>query len=140
MIAWAGLKRVGSTAVRCGCGGGRARYVGGGGGRLAVEGIFSCAVMPLRLATLIGAALFAVAAAYGGYALSMKLLYNESPAGFTALVVLLVMLSGVQLLFLGVLGEYLGRIYRESKGRPVFVVDRVVGEDAAREDAGAAEE
>jgi len=134
--AWAGFRQIGIPVERRPRMAGTPKYTLKGLIRLAADGIFSFSVMPLRLATLIGAALFAVAAAYGGYALSMKLLYDESPAGFTALVVLLVMLSGVQLLFLGVLGEYLGRIYRESKGRPVFVVDRVVGEDAAGEDAG----
>lgn len=138
--AWAGFRQIGVPVERLPRLRGTPKYTLKGLIRLAADGIFSFSVMPLRLATLIGALLFAVSAVYGGYAMSMKLLYDESPAGFTALVVLLVMLSGVQLLFLGVLGEYMGRIYRESKGRPVFVVDRLVGEDSAGEGSAPAEE
>jgi hypothetical protein len=51
------------------------------------------------------------------------------PAGFTASLLVLTFLSGVQLLFLGVIGEYLGRIYGEAKGRPPYVVADVIGGD-----------
>ena len=134
--AWAGFRQIGVPVKRNPRLHGAPKYTVRALIRLAADGLFSFSVVPLRLAALLGVLLFSLAAAYGSYALAMKLLYDESPAGFTALVVLLVMLSGVQLLFLGVLGEYLGRIYRESKGRPVFVVDRVVHKGSAADREG----
>jgi dolichol-phosphate mannosyltransferase len=61
------------------------------------------------------------------YALYVKLALNQSPRGFTALVLVVTFLSGLQLLVLGVMGEYLGRVYEEVKGRPLYVVDRIIG-------------
>ena len=55
-----------------------------------------------------------------------KVFRGRSPTGFTALIVAIALLSGVQLLVLGVIGEYLGRVYDEAKGRPLYVVGRIV--------------
>jgi hypothetical protein len=60
-----------------------------------------------------------------------KLVLHKSPQGFTALLLLITFLSGVLLFFLGVIGEYVGRIYEESKGRPLYVVSRIVGGSSA---------
>jgi hypothetical protein len=60
------------------------------------------------------------------YSVYAKLVLDQSPKGFTALFVAITFLAGVQLLFLGVIGEYLGRVYEEVKGRPLYVVDRLV--------------
>ena len=60
----------------------------------------------------------------------MRVVLGRSPVGFTALILVLTFFSGVQLLFLGVIGEYLGRVYEETKGRPRYVVDRKVGRPA----------
>jgi glycosyltransferase involved in cell wall biosynthesis len=59
------------------------------------------------------------------YAVYVRLL-GRSPPGFTALIVAVTLLSGIQLLFLGVIGEYLGRVYEETKGRPNYVISRIV--------------
>jgi len=61
------------------------------------------------------------------YSLYAKLVLHQSPRGFTALVLVVTFLSGLQLLFLGLIGEYLGRVYEEVKGRPLYIVDRVIG-------------
>ena len=58
-----------------------------------------------------------------------KLAYDRSPQGFTALLLVITFVSGVLLFFLGIIGEYIGRIYEEVKGRPLYIVDRVVGHD-----------
>ena len=57
----------------------------------------------------------------------MRLLHGATPPGFTALIAAIVFLAGVQLVFLGLLGEYLGRTFEQVKGRAVYVVERVVG-------------
>jgi hypothetical protein len=52
---------------------------------------------------------------------------KQSPQGFTALLVAITFLSGIMLFFLGIIGEYVGRIYEETKARPQYVVGRIVG-------------
>jgi glycosyltransferase involved in cell wall biosynthesis len=79
------------------------------------------------MATMIG--LFAVmgASAFGAYSLYAKIFWDQSPAGFTSTILAIIFLSGVQLLVLGILGEYLGRIYEEVKQRPRYIVRRLIG-------------
>jgi hypothetical protein len=61
------------------------------------------------------------------YALYYRFILDKSPQGFTALIAAITFLSGVLLFFLGVIGEYVGRIYEETKGRPKYIVERVAG-------------
>ncbi len=95
--------------------------------QLASDGIFAFSTVPLRVAAMIG--LWAVAASmiFALYAVYARFVLNQAPRGFTALVFLITFLSGLNLVFLGVLGEYVGRVYEEVKGRPLYVVDRVIG-------------
>jgi len=95
--------------------------------KLASDGIFAFSVVPLRAATLVGAVAVAVSALYALYSVYAKFALNQAPKGFTALVFMLTFLSGVLLFFLGVIGEYVGRVYEEIKARPLYVVDRTVG-------------
>ena len=75
----------------------------------------------------------AAASLYALYAIFQRLFLGTSPQGFTALIVAITFFAGVQLLFLGLIGEYLGRVYDEAKGRPHFVVtDTVRGRRRAR--------
>jgi dolichol-phosphate mannosyltransferase len=66
---------------------------------------------------------------FSAYAVYVRIAVGQVPAGFTASLVIMTFLSGVQLLFLGVIGEYLGRVYGEAQGRPPYVVARVTGGD-----------
>jgi dolichol-phosphate mannosyltransferase len=77
---------------------------------------------------LLGAFAVAASSLYALYSLYVKLALNQSPRGFTALVLVVTFLSGLQLVFLGVMGEYLGRVYEEVKGRPLYVVERIIGD------------
>ena len=79
------------------------------------------------MASFAGLGALSVACCYLLYALYARFVLNESPAGFTALIFFIVFLSGVQMLFLGLIGEYLGRIYEETKRRPLYIVSRIVG-------------
>ncbi len=98
---------------------------------LAIEGITSFSTAPLRVSTVIGA-LFAVAAMiYGGFIMVRTIVFGVDLPGYASVFVAVVFMGGVQLLSLGVLGEYVGRIYMESKQRPVYVVRAVVERAAA---------
>jgi hypothetical protein len=80
----------------------------------------------LRAAWIFGACVSGLAALYALWAVFQRLFLDTSPQGFTALIVAITFFAGVQLLFLGLIGEYLGRVYDEAKGRPNFVVTEVV--------------
>ncbi len=97
--------------------------------KLAVDGVCSFSIVPLRAAAVTGLVAIAGSLAFSVYAVYVRFAVGHVPAGFTASLVIMTFLSGVQLLFLGVIGEYLGRVYGEAKGRPPYVVARVMGGD-----------
>lgn len=94
--------------------------------RLAFDGIFAFSMAPLRAASVLGLLTIVGSVLFAAYAIYVRLFLGKSPPGFTALIVTITLLSGIQLLFLGVIGEYLGRVYEETKGRPHYVIGRVV--------------
>ncbi len=92
-------------------------------GQLAIEGITSFSTAPLRLATWVGLAAAGVSFAYGAFVLLKALLYGDPVRGYPTLILVVLFLGGVQLLALGVIGEYLGRNYAESKQRPLYFIE-----------------
>lgn len=123
---WVGFRQTGIIVERAQRYAGSSKYDGVKLLRLALDGMFAFSVVPLRAATVVGFVAITAAAGFAAYALYARLVLHQSPAGFTALTVAIVFLSGVQLLFLGIIGEYLGRVYEEVKGRPLYLVDRVI--------------
>lgn len=93
---------------------------------LAWTGITSFSVLPLRLASLTGVILALIAFAYGAVVIIDTLFFHESIPGWPTVVASMMFFAGVQLLFIGVLGEYLARVYDEVKGRPPYIVAEVV--------------
>lgn len=93
---------------------------------LAWTGITGFSVLPLRLASLIGAILAIIAFAYGAIVVIDTLFFHESVPGWPTVVASMMFFAGVQLLFIGVLGEYLARVYDEVKGRPPYIVAEVI--------------
>jgi glycosyltransferase involved in cell wall biosynthesis len=91
--------------------------------QLAVEGITSFSTAPLKLATWTGLAASLLAFVYGLWVLGKAMLYGDPVHGYPSLMVVILFLGGVQLLALGVIGEYLGRSYAESKQRPLYFVE-----------------
>jgi polyisoprenyl-phosphate glycosyltransferase len=98
----------------------------------AVQGIFSFSKLPLRLATLFGAAAALIGALYGAYVVADFFVAGRVVPGWTSLLALVAFLGGVQLIFMGVIGEYIGLIFDEVKQRPIYLVDRAYGELGAR--------
>nr|WP_171972120.1 glycosyltransferase family 2 protein [Vibrio panuliri] len=92
---------------------------------LAVDGITSFSIRPLRLATFFGALIASGAFVYGVVIIAQTLLWGNDVTGYPSMMVVLLALGGIQLLSIGVLGEYIGRIFIESKQRPLFLVDSV---------------
>lgn len=93
---------------------------------LAWTGITSFSVLPLRLASLTGVTLALLAFAYGTLVIIDKLFFHESVPGWPTVVASMMFFAGVQLLFIGILGEYLARVYDEVKARPPYIVSHVI--------------
>ena len=89
---------------------------------LSIDGLTAFSVAPLRIATMLGLMLAATAFVYGGQIVYETLVYGEKVPGYPSLFVGVMVLGGVQLIMLGVVGEYIGKILYEIKGRPVYFV------------------
>lgn len=89
---------------------------------LSVEGLTSFSVAPLRVASLLGLLLAATALVFGGWMLLESFLWGVSVPGYPSLIVGLMTIGGVQLLMIGIMGEYIGKILSELKARPVYFV------------------
>src|SRR5574344_2214299 len=87
---------------------------------LAIDGITSFSTTPLRFATIIGTIIAFGAFCFLIFYISKTLMFGDPVQGFTTLISVVLFLGGVQLLSIGILGEYIGRIYKETKGRPNY--------------------
>ena len=95
---------------------------------LALEGITSFTTAPLRLASMFGVLVSMLAILYMIYVLINALVSGAPVAGYPTLMTVMLCLGGVQLLSLGIMGEYLGRIFNESKKRPLYLIDELDGQ------------
>jgi glycosyltransferase involved in cell wall biosynthesis len=93
---------------------------------LSVEGITSFSIAPLRAASYVGLITATIAVSYGMYMMGRTILFGNPVAGYPSLLVIILFLGGVQLLSLGIIGEYVGRIFNETKRRPLYLVDAVL--------------
>jgi glycosyltransferase involved in cell wall biosynthesis len=95
--------------------------------RLAVDGITSFSTMPLRIWSLLGLLISLASFAYGFVVLVETLVFGRDSPGFATLIISIMFLAGVQLISLGIVGEYLGRVFEEVKRRPLFIVADEIG-------------
>ena len=89
---------------------------------LAIEGIVSFTTFPLKIATIVGIFTSLCAFIYMIYVIIKAILFGDPVSGFPTLLSVILFLGGIQLLALGIIGEYIGRIFHETKGRPVYIV------------------
>jgi glycosyltransferase involved in cell wall biosynthesis len=97
--------------------------------RLAIMGMVAFTELPLRIAAIIGLLISMISIIYGIYVAIRTLLFGVDLPGWATLVVAITFLNGMQLLAIGVLGEYIARIFNEVKGRPNYIVARRIGFD-----------
>ncbi len=126
MRSWVGFRQVGISVERAERHSGQSKYSLIRLMKLAADGIFAFSIVPIRAAAFVGTFVMFLSILYVAYAVYAKLFLQKSPQGFTALLVAVTFLSGIVLLFLGIIGEYVGRIYEETKGRPQYIVGRIV--------------
>jgi polyisoprenyl-phosphate glycosyltransferase len=123
---WVGFRQEGIEVERGERFAGDSKYSASKLFKLAFDGIFAFSIVPLRAAAFLGAIAVGLTALFSIYSLYAKLFLNRSPQGFTAIILVITFLSGVHLFFLGVIGEYVGRVYEEVKGRPIYIIGKLV--------------
>ncbi len=128
--SWVGLDQIGLPYERQGRHAGRPKYTVTRLIYLALDGLVSFSYLPLRVITLLGFAVSLVSIMLAIFYAVQKLTVGLSPPGFATLTVAIFFLTGIQLTTIGVIGEYVGRIFEEVKQRPLYVVRRVVGGSA----------
>lgn len=131
MFSWIGYKQTSVKFVREKRYAGAPQYTFMKSCKLAMDAILSFSIVPLRLALMAGLVVSAFSVLSAVWAVVTKMT-GYAITGWTSLAVLVSFFSGVQLLVLGVLGEYLGRIYDEAKGRPIYIVRSLYGLAAAQ--------
>lgn len=130
LFSWIGFKSIGvpySVAAREGGGGSRwnvRRLV-----HFALDGLTSFSTIPLRVSTLLGVAVSAIAFLYATIIILKTMLFGADVPGFPSIIISVMFFAGVQLIVLGIIGEYLGRVYEEVKSRPLYLVAEEIGVD-----------
>jgi dolichol-phosphate mannosyltransferase len=122
IYAWVGFREVTLPYTEAPRAGGRSSYQTFDMMMFAVRAVLSFSHVPLRVATYFGLSVSLLAFVYGLYAIAMNVVVHRVVPGWTSLAVLVSFLSGVQLLTLGILGEYLGQVLEETKRRPLYLV------------------
>lgn len=92
----------------------------------AIEGFTSFTIAPLKVATYVGAAIAGLAFAFAFWIILKTILYGDPVRGYPSLMVVVLMLGGVQLITIGVLGEYVGRMFNETKQRPLYLLNEYI--------------
>ena len=127
MVSWVGFKQISLPYERAERFAGKSKYPLGKMLSFALTGILSFSVKPLKLASLLGLACSALSFFGLVYALFAKFVLDTAVSGWTSLILAIVFIGGVQLFCTGVLGEYVGRIYKHVKERPLYIVEGYYG-------------
>jgi dolichol-phosphate mannosyltransferase len=127
MRSWIGFNQIGVEYNRAERAAGEPKYNFKRLLNLAYNGIFNFSEFPIKLIKRVGYASVALSMIYAVYSLYRKIAFGDVPQGFTATIVIIIFFSGIQLFFMGIMGEYLLRIFFQVKGRPLFIVkDEIV--------------
>ena len=126
MVAWVGFKQTEVLYDRPGRFAGETKYPLRKMLRFALDGITSFSILPLRFATYLGMLTSTGSLGIIVWALLAKFVYKQVVQGWTATVIIIALFASVQLLMIGILGEYVGRIYEEVKRRPLYIVGDTV--------------
>jgi glycosyltransferase involved in cell wall biosynthesis len=133
VLSWAGFNSVVVEYERARRVAGSSKFNGWKLWNLALEGVTSFSTVPLRLWTYVGGCVSIFAVLYAVYMVLDKVFFGNSVPGYPSLMTAILFLGGVQLIGIGILGEYIGRIYIEAKHRPRYVVKDIVGGKARHE-------
>jgi len=124
LTSWAGFTQIGVQYDRERRHSGSSKYSLAKMLRFAIDGLTSFSEIPLRFATYVGFVVSCLSFVYAVVILALKFAHQNTP-GYTSMMIAILFLGGVQLITIGILGEYVGRIYEQSKHRPLYVIDRI---------------
>jgi glycosyltransferase involved in cell wall biosynthesis len=127
MRSWVGFRQIGISIERSERYAGESKYGVLRYLKLASDAIFSFSTIPIRAAALLGFVSVSLSALFAFYSVIAKVIFHQTPKGFTALLLVVTFLTGTLLFFLGIIGEYVGRVYEEVKARPLYVVHKIIG-------------
>lgn len=128
MRAWVGFKQIGYEYNRDERQAGETKYSWKKLFELAFNGIFNFSDFPVKFITRMGFITVVFSLIYFGYNIYRKLFYDDVPQGFTATILAIILFSGVQLISLGLIGEYVLRIYNQVRNRPLFIIEKIIQE------------
>lgn len=127
LYSWIGFRSIGVPYTVAERARGTSKWSYRGLVRFALDGLTSFSTVPLRVSSLLGLAISLTAITYSVVFLLYTLIFGRDLPGFPSLIVSIMFFSGVQLIVLGVLGEYVGRVYEEVKARPLYIVADEIG-------------
>lgn len=130
LFAWAGFKQAAVEYDRVERETGRSKFSYWKLWTLALDGITSASTVPLRIWSYVGAFVALIAIAYSGFIAADTMVFGNPVPGYASIIVSVLFLGGIQLISLGVLGEYVGRILTETKQRPLYVIRDTIGIDS----------
>jgi dolichol-phosphate mannosyltransferase len=130
LVSWVGFRQIGLRFVAAPRSHGSTKFPFSRMVRFSLDGVTAFSTVPLRLASYIG--LFAALSGipYALWAIYARLFTDWAVHGWASVVVALLFLGGVQLISIGIMGEYLGRVYEEAKGRPLYLTQELIGQAA----------
>lgn len=126
MRSWIGFKQTGIAYHRDARADGDTKYPISKLMKLAFNGVFNFSEAPIQFITFLGGVTILISGAYLGWILFEKIVFDTAPKGFTAIIFLITLFGGAQMMAIGLLGEYVLRIFFQSKGRPLYIVKEIV--------------
>lgn len=132
IVSWIGFPQTGVEFVREKRHGGKSHYTPIAMIKLAIDATLSFSIVPLRLASFMGVFTVIFAVSFAAFAFYRNAI-GETVRGWSSTVFIILFLGSIQLIAIGIIGEYLGRIYEEVKKRPLYIIDSVSGFDDANE-------
>jgi len=126
MTSWIGFRQTGVPYRREPRYAGKTKYPLRKLVRLGLDGMLSFSTVPLKLVSLLGLGLVVFCTGVLAWSLYVRLFTNHHPAGWTSVIAVVLLLGGVQMLSLGIIGQYIARIFEEAKQRPLYLVDELV--------------
>lgn len=129
MISWVGFRQVEYPYNRSARFAGQTKYSLKKMLSFAMDGLISFTTKPLKLAIYFGFICSFIASLGIFYVIGVRLFTNSWVSGWTTMILAVLFIGGIQILILGIIGEYIGRIYEQSKGRPLFVIDEFINDN-----------
>jgi polyisoprenyl-phosphate glycosyltransferase len=136
LFAWVGFNSIGVPYERPRRAAGASKFNLWRLWNFALDGVVSFSTVPLRASFYGGLAIAAVAVLYAIFIIGRVLLFGVDTPGYASLIIVVLLMGAIQLVSIGIIGEYLGRLFLEVKGRPIYVVEGVYEEGAARPPQG----